>query len=87
MCIILGPKYKRADLNKVVTKKCQYLSLDESEIHLDLLSRFEDMLDVTLGTWNSKPAYLRLNYDTKPVCFLQYPVPKVHEAMLKIKPK
>ena len=64
---ILEAKYKKADLNKVMTKQCQYLNTKERERLLNLLHKYEDILYVTLGTWNTTPVYLELRDDAKPV--------------------
>ena len=68
MCIILDAKYKKANLNKFMTKICQYLNAEEHKILLILSRKFEDMLDSTLDTWNTTPVYLKSNGDTKLVC-------------------
>ena len=40
MIIILDAKYEKADLNKVITKKCQHLTSTERHILLHLLNKF-----------------------------------------------
>ena len=49
------------------------------------MRKFEDMLDGTLGTWNTKPVYLKLRDDSKPVFSYPYPVPRVHADMFRNK--
>ena len=67
-----------------MTKKCQkYLTDTERHRLLQLLKKFEDLFDGTLGTRNITPVYLELKDDAKPVCLRPYPVPKVHKTMLK----
>ena len=46
MCISIDAKYKKYDLNKVTTKKCQQLYAKEQEILLTILRNFEDFLTV-----------------------------------------
>ena len=76
---ILDVKYKKADLNEVMNKQCQkHLTATEHHALLQLLNKFEDLFDGTLGTWNTTPVYLELKDDVKPVCSQPYPVPKVH---------
>ena len=58
MRIILDVKYKKSDLNKVMTKKCQHLNNKERKILLILLRKFKDMFDGMLGTWNTTPVDL-----------------------------
>ena len=53
MRIIIGVKYERVDLNKVMTKQCQHLSTKESEILLALLRNFEDVFNGASVTWNT----------------------------------
>ena len=79
---ILYAKYKKVDLNKVMTKKCQHLTATESHRLLHHLNNFEDMFDGTLGTWNTTPVNLELKDKAKPVCSRPYPLPKLPKAML-----
>ena len=54
MRIILDVKYKKADINEVMTKQCQnHLNATEHHRLLQLLKKFEDLFDGTLGTWNT----------------------------------
>ena len=80
---ILHTKYKKANLNKVMTKQCQHLTDIERHSILHLLNTFEDLFDGTLGTWKNTPVDLELKDDVKPVCSRNYPVPKVHQTMFK----
>ena len=80
---ILDVKYKKADLNKVISKKCQHINNEDRERLLILLRKFEDMLDGTSGTWNTY--HLELKDDEKPVCSQTYPVPRIHKAMFRKK--
>ena len=80
---ILYSKYKKADLNNAMTKKCQHSSKREREILLTILMRFRDIFNGKLGTWNTTPVDLELMGDVKPVCSQPYPVPRVHEEMFK----
>ena len=81
---ILEAKYEKADLNEVMTKQCQQ-HLTDTERHrlLQILKKFEDLFDGTLGKWNTTPVYLELKDDAKPVCSRPYPVIKVHKTMFK----
>ena len=50
MCIKLDAKYGKADLSEVMTKQCQkYLTDTEHHAILQLLKKFEDLFDGTLG--------------------------------------
>ena len=53
---ILYAKYKKTDLNAVTTKKChKHLTAMERHALLQILMKFEDLFDGTLGTWNTTP--------------------------------
>ena len=69
MCRILDAKYEKADLNEVITKQHQrHLTTTEYDRLLQVLKKFEDLFDGTLGTWNTNPAEFELKDDAKPVC-------------------
>ena len=57
--------------------RCQHLTL------LKLLHIFEELFNVTLGTWKIDPYDLDLKEDVKPICLRPYPIPKVHEENFK----
>ena len=63
---ILDAKYKKADLQSVVDTNCPHLSLPDQNKLLDLLTKYEDFLDSTLGDWNTEPVSFDLKEDTKP---------------------
>ena len=48
-------------------EQCQNLIQEERKIILFIRRIFEDLFDGTLVTWNTKPVYLELKYDEKPV--------------------
>jgi hypothetical protein len=51
---------------------------------LSLLHKYQHLFDGLLGTWNAKPYNIELKPDAKPSHSRPFPVPKVHEATLKI---
>ena len=55
ICRISDAKYKKVDLNKVMTEQYQHINTEECTILLSLLSKFEDMFEGALGTWNNTP--------------------------------
>ena len=57
---ILNAKYENADLNAVVTDNCKHLSFPDQEKLLKLLTKFEDLLNGTLGDWDTEPVFLKL---------------------------
>ena len=50
---------------------------------LKLLQILKELLDVTLGNWKTGPLDFKLKEDVNPICSRTYPVPKVHEEMVK----
>ena len=64
-----------------MTKQCQHLNTKERKGLINLLSKFKDMFDGTLGTWNTTPVDLELRNNTKSVCLRPYPVPRVRKEM------
>ena len=80
---ILDAKYKKSDLNKVMTKQFQLLNATEGYRLLNILKKSEDLFDRKLGMWNTTPVDLELEYDAKPVFSRPYPVPRVHVSMFK----
>ena len=50
---ILDAKDGQADLNEVMTEKFQHLNTKECKIFLNLLQKYEDLFDDTLGVLNT----------------------------------
>ena len=80
---IIDTKYKKSNLNKVMTKQYQHLNNEERKRLMILLNKFKYMFDGTLGTWNTTPVDLKLKDNAKPACLLPYPLPRVHEEMFR----
>ena len=51
-----------------MAKQYQHLNTEERCRLLNLLNKFKDMFDGTLGTWNTTPVNLELKDKAKPVC-------------------
>ena len=79
---ILDAKYKKADLRKVVAK-ATHLSDSEREELYNLLNRFKDLFDGTLGKFTGKPYDIKLKPNVTPQHVRSFPVPKLHELTLK----
>jgi hypothetical protein len=80
---IFESKYCPADLNKIV-EECTHLDKTEQRNLLTLLQKFEDLFDVTLGTWKTDPVDLELiDPKVKPFHAKPYPVPYSQEKRLK----
>jgi hypothetical protein len=80
---ILDVKYEPADLDKIA-RNCDYLTDNEQTQLLSLLHKYQHLFDGSLGTWNDKPYDIELKPDAKPYHSRPFPVPKIHEATLKI---
>ena len=81
---ILDVKYKKDDINEVMTKQFQkHLPATEHHRLLHIMNKFEDLFDGKLGTWNTTLVDLELKDDAKPVCSRPYLLPKLHKAMFK----
>jgi hypothetical protein len=80
---ILFTKYEPADLNKIACE-CDHLTEDEQMQILSLLHKYQHLFHGSLGTWNDKPYNIELKPDAKSYHSRPFPVPKIHEAALKI---
>ena len=80
---ILDAKYKPADL-KQIASECKLLNLKEQQLLLKLMSKYKDLFDGTLGTWNTEPVDLELkDPNCKPYYAKPYPVPHSQEQQLR----
>jgi hypothetical protein len=80
---ILDHKYTPADL-KAVANSCNNLTKEQQDKLYKLLSKFPDVFDGSLGTWDTDPVELELkNPDEKPYHAKPYPVPHSQETKLK----
>jgi hypothetical protein len=72
---ILDAKYEKADDQSVVDNNCPHLSLQDQNKLLELLRKYKDLFDGTLGDWNE---------GAKPYHGRAYPVPhSVKETLMK----
>ena len=83
MCRTLDVKYKKSDLNDVMTKQFQHITATERHRLLHLLNKFEYLFDGTLGTWNTTRVDLEFKDNAKPLCSQPYTVPKLHKTTFK----
>ena len=81
----MDAKYCKADLNKL-TQECKQLSKDKQQKLSTLLKRHEELLEITVGTWNTDPADLTLRNPIFTTCHAKpYPVPHSQEKKLRDK--
>ncbi len=57
---ILDAKYKKTDLQSNVRDSCKHLSANQQKKLLQLLKKYETLLDGTLGDWKNKPVSFKL---------------------------
>ena len=57
---ILDAKYNKADLQSSVNNNCKHLSADQQNKLLQLLIKYESLLDCTSGEWKKKPVSFKL---------------------------
>jgi len=80
---IIDAKYEPADLKQVV-KDCKHLDSNQQKSLYGLLTKYKELFDGSLGTWNDKPYDVRLKADAKPYHARAYPVPRAYEATMKL---
>ena len=57
---ILDAKYEKADLQSVVKDNCKHLPKNDQQQLLELLLKFEELFDGTLGDWKTTPVSFEL---------------------------
>ena len=80
---ILDAKYEAANLN-AIADSCTHLSIDEQRQLLALLEKYNLLFDGSLGTWTGDPYNIELKPDATPYHARAFPIPKIHEATLKM---
>ena len=78
---ILDANYKKADLQAVV-ENCTHLNSVEKDKLLELLKKFEQLFDGTLGHWRTKPVSFQLKDGVTPYHGRAFPIPKVHKETI-----
>ena len=78
---ILDANYTKADLQTVVTNCKQLNSVEQNKL-LELLKKFEQLFDGTLGNWRTKPVSFQLKDGATPYHGRAFPIPKVHKEVI-----
>ena len=78
---ILDANYTKADLQTVVTNCTQLNSVEQNKL-LELLKKFEQLFDGTLGNWRTKPVSFQLKDGVTPYHGRAFPIPKVHKEVI-----
>jgi len=79
---ILDANHKKADLPELVKNNCTNLSPSEQAKLLEVLEEFEDLLDGTLGVWDTEPVTFELKEGAKPYHGRAFPIPQVHKETI-----
>ena len=80
---ILDAKYEAADISKIVTN-CTHLSQEEQSGLHKVLTKYSSLFDGSLGTWKDEEYNIELKPDATPYHARAFPIPKIHEATLKL---
>ena len=79
---ILDSKYEKTDLQSVVSSNCTYLSLQDQNKLLELLTEYEELFDGPLDNWNTKPVFFELKEGAKLYHERLFSVPKSRKEQL-----
>jgi hypothetical protein len=81
---ILEAKYMPADLEQICSS-CTHLQIEQQKKLLDLLQKYEDLFDGSLGKWNGTEVIIELKEGgATPYHAKAYPIPKCHLETLKM---
>jgi hypothetical protein len=79
---ILDNDYGEANLHEVARSQT-HLTREEQDKLEELLRKYQDLFDGTLGKWTQPDCHLELKPDSKPYHAKAFPVPRVHMETLK----
>ena len=68
---------------KVANENCPHLNGADKGKLLELLQKYEECFDGTLGEWKTSPAKLELKEGVTPYSGRAYPVPRIHRDVFK----
>ena len=80
---IMDSNYEKTDLQAVVDATGPHLSLQDKNKLLDLLKKFEELFNRTLGDWKTEPVSFELKDGTKSYHDRPYPVPNIQKQTIK----
>lgn len=80
---ILDAKYEPANLNEIV-EEAKHLNTEEQQMLFDLLDKYKDLFDSTLGTWNGTEHEVELKEGVQPYHAKGFPIPRIHYAALRL---
>ena len=79
---ILDAEYDKIDIPEVISK-CDHLTKDQRDELQNLLIKFKDLFDGSLGDWKLDPISIDLKPDAKPYHGKSYQVPVVNKIGFK----
>ena len=79
---ILDAKYSKANI-KTIAESSTNLDPQERNKLYTLLNKYECLFDGNLVTWHGKPHDIKLKPYSEPYHGKPFPVPRIHELMLK----
>ena len=80
---ILDAKYVPADLDEVCSEQTHLLSAEIGKLS-ELLHKYADLFDGTLGSWKEAKVDIELKPDATPYHAKPYPIPKCHLDTLRM---
>ena len=79
---ILDAQYEAADLRQV-SLKATHLNTQQRESLYQLLIKYKDIFDGSLGEWRTEPVDFELKEGAEPHSQRHYPIPHVHKETFK----
>ena len=79
---ILDAKYEPADLEEVA-EQALHLSKEEQQQLYQLLNKYKDLFDGTLGIWKNEMLSIKLKPGVEPYHARSFPIPKCYEETLR----
>ena len=81
---ILDAKYEKANLEELVEKECKHLTEEERVALLELLHKYEELFDGTLGHWSGEDYNIELKPGVTPYHARPFPIPRAYEQTLRM---
>jgi len=82
MVRILDSKYEKANLSHVVASTTHLTAIEKKKLY-QLLVKYEDLFDGTLGEWKTEPVDFELVDGAKPHSQRHYPVPHLYKETFR----
>ena len=79
---ILESNYQKANLEEIASQANSLTPVQKGQL-LQLLHRYKDLFDGTLGTWGGDPIKIRLKTDAKPYSGRYYPIPHINKETFR----